>query len=166
MLNVFPFLGLALGATVSDPEARAEQVMSRVAKEPVPSCETGHSEALANGVITIKPGQTICVSFQAQGDILVPTAIVEASEKKETLVIRFWKEDSAGDMFLALFNPFPSPLRYEAYMLLPDSSQHQHTSTCPVLSRRRNVEFWNIPVTELTISNFKLLPESQATACR
>jgi len=166
MTYVLPFLALFFGAATTDPETRAEQVMSGVAKESIPPCERGHSRALARGVLTIRPGETVCLSFRAEGSALSPLSVVDVAGQESTLVVRFWREENTGDMFLALYNPFPNYLQYQATMLLSGSSQHQHTSTCPVLSGHRNVESWNIPVTELRLSAFKLLPDSESVACQ
>src|SRR5262249_49362003 len=122
--------------------------------------------ALAHGVLTVRPGETICLSFRVEGETLSPLAVVDVTKHESTLVVKSWREQDSGDVFLALYNPFSSYLQYQATMLLSGASQHQHTTTCPVLSRRRNVESWNISITELRLSAFKLLTDSESVTCQ
>jgi hypothetical protein len=150
--------------TASTPQSSMERVGLRTAKEPIPSCEAGHDASLSNGVVTIKPGETICLRLQVQGKSVSPVAVVSTAEKNNTLVLRMWQE--GGETFLSLNNPIDAFLRYEASMLLPGQSQYQHTSSCPVLSQRLGIEQWPQAVSALTLKNFESFPDSDRIECR
>ena len=158
------FLLVAASATAFGSEAATEKVFSRTAAEPVPVCESGHSGALVNGTLTLAPGETVCISLRAKNDSVVPEAVVQDYDPKNTLVVRFWGE--GGAMYLAVYNPLPRVLQYQAAMLWPGSPQYQHTSVCPVLSNRRSIEQWPNSITALSLSQFMLLPDSRSVVCR
>jgi len=159
-------LAALLVGTASEPQSAPEEVFSKVATDPIPACGPGRTDALANGALTIMPGQTVCISVQARGDSVVPVAVVSAYTPDTTLVIRFWQEPEAGDTYLAVYNPLDGLLQYQAAMRLPDSLLPKHTSTCPVLSRRRGIERWPHPVATLVLSDFKLLADSASMTCQ
>jgi hypothetical protein len=159
------------GAATSDSEALATQVFSRVAKEPVPACENSRSDAFSNGTVYLRPGDTICLSLESHGKSITSKVASESTHRENALVIKFWQEPDTGNMFLALYNPLGMDLRYQASMLPLDSllqgtSEYQHTSVCPVPSRRRSVEHWNIPIAQVKLSDFSLLPESKTSTCQ
>ena len=165
MPYVLPFLALLFVAEPSDPEQTANEIILRESSKSVPVCESGHAQALSNGVLTIKPGETICVLLHVQGKSVVAKTVVESSSRESTLVVKFWREPAAGEWFLELYNPLGGYLRYQAAMVSPDASKNGHTSTCPVLSRRRGFEYWNYPITQLALSDFEQVSETNSMTC-
>lgn len=83
-LVAFLFAGCALA-----PKSTMETVDIRVAGEPAPKCQSGHDNALSNGVLTIRPGDTICVSLKANGASVTPVQVVTSANPKDTLVVKF-----------------------------------------------------------------------------
>jgi hypothetical protein len=149
---------LVAGCTSTLPD-NLERAMLETAEGPKPTCESGHDAALNGGVITISPGQVVCVQLRIEGDTIVPVSIVSAANPETTLVLRSWIDAESSDTFLTLHNPLDLLLRYEASMLRADASQAEYTSSCPVLSRRVSIEHWPYPIQELRIGKFSVEPE-------
>jgi hypothetical protein len=147
------------------PESNLEKIGVRSLKEPTPSCQSGHEAALSNGTLTIKPGDVICVQFQTKGDEIVSFSVVDKGEVKDTLIIHFWQEPNTDEMYLTLHNPLGTFLKYDASILLPSKSEHEYTSSCPVLSRRMGIEQWPQIINELALTNFRSMPESKTMTC-
>jgi hypothetical protein len=143
-----------------------EKVGIRVAGEPIPECQSGHDSALANGILTIRPGDIICVSLETDGASVSPAVVVASANPKDTLVVKFWQEPGTSNMFLSVHNPLSSFLQYRAEILRPGSLQYEYTSSCPVLAHLMGLENWPFPIAELGLSNFKLLPDSKAIECK
>jgi hypothetical protein len=101
-----------------------------------------------------------------QGDSVVPVAVVSTANPTNTLVVRLWQESGTNEMFLTLHNPLNTFLAYQANLLRPGTSQRQYTSSCPVLSHRLGIEQWPYQVSEITLSNFTSLPESNDMVCK
>jgi hypothetical protein len=155
-----------LTGCASAPPSTLEGIGLRVAGEAPPSCESGHESALSDGSVTIRPGQTICLTVQVQGSSVVPIAVVPTADSDNTLILKFWQEPGTGDAVLTVHNSLATFLSYKAHMLRPNSSQSEYTSSCPVLSKRFGLEHWPHPIAELTLSSFESLPESETITCQ
>ena len=147
-------------------ESSMERVDKRVVAEPVPVCQPGHQGALFNGSVTLKPGDTICLTLAAKGASVVPVAVVDVADPRDTLVLRFWREGEPAGTYLTVQNPLETYLRYDASMLRAGALQREHTSSCPVLSRRKAVEQWPFAINELTLAAFAPEPETKQLSCR
>src|ERR1700759_2792589 len=88
-----------------------ERVLVRTVKEPIPVCQSGLEGSLVDGVVTIRPGEAICVHLETRGDEVVPTGVVTSADEA-TLVVRLWQEPGLeGNTFLSLHNPLDALLR-------------------------------------------------------
>ena len=155
-----------LAGCASAPPSTMEDIALRVAPEAPPSCELGREGALSNGSITIRPGQVICLTVQVDGSSVFPIAVVPKADAPNTIILKFWQEPGTGDMVLTVHNSLATFLTYRAHMLRPDSSRAEYTSSCPVLSRRFGLEHWPHLISELILSDFGSLPESERITCR
>jgi len=147
-------------------QSSLERVGIRTVAEPKPSCEAGHDAALSEGVLTLRPGDTICVRLEVHENSVVPAEVVTTSTAENTLVVRAWIEPGTSETYLSLHNPLASFLRYEAHLVQVGSKQSEYTSSCPVLSGRIGIEQWPYAVSSFSLSGFKLLPESGQLACQ
>jgi hypothetical protein len=127
------------------------------------SCQVGRPAGLNNGAITIRSGEMLCIQLQSQGDAIVPIALLE-SASPDTLVLTL-KQIPTGTT-LTVQNPLSVSLSYLAAIRLPGGSDTHHTSTCPVLSHRFGIESWPYQVGELTLTDFKRLPEGAPLVCK
>ncbi|MHA6205400.1 hypothetical protein ACXU4B_13320 [Dyella soli] len=132
----------------------------------VPACEPGHEDALTDGVIRIRPGETLCVSLDATGDSVTPKAIVPAGDPASLLVLRFWQEPGSSQMFLSVHSPLADDLRYKAFMVRSGSLRQEYTSSCPVLSHRFGIENWPFAISELRITGLVALRGARHMECR
>lgn len=166
MKSVVLVAALLLTGIVFAEDGTMEKAGIKTAEDGPPACEAGHDDALKDGVVTIRPGETICVELQIRGDKVVPVATVSVANPDSTLVLRAWNEPGKPDTLLSVHNPLGSLLRYEAHMLIPGKRKPEYTSSCAVMSRRFGLEHWPYAIKELTLGEFKALPESDTIECR
>jgi hypothetical protein len=157
---------LLSSANVSAAESPAAEAALKTAEDGPPACESGHDDALRDGVVTTRPGETICVELQVHGNKVSPVAAVSVANSDSTLVLRAWNEPGKPDTFLSVHNPLNVFLRYEARMLVPGETQVEYTSSCPVMSRRFGIERWPYAINAITLAEFKAIPESNTMECR
>jgi hypothetical protein len=143
-----------------------ERIGLDAAKAPRPSCEQGREGALANGAITIRPGETVCFTVRAEGNSIAPSEVVASDSPDSTVVLSFWLDPTTSDAVLTIYNPLGEFLIYRAHMLLPGATQLEYTSSCPVLSKRMGIEHWPYPIAELTLSSFETAPDSATITCK
>jgi len=143
-----------------------ETIGERTDKIKTPECESGHEKAFANGVLAIKPGETICLTITMNGKTVVPVAVTETANPESTLVIRFSQKPNQHEATLMLFNPLNKHLRYRANMQRPGKLQDEYTTTCPVLSHRFGIEGWSYDVEVLKLSGFEALSDSNMMECQ
>jgi len=165
MKSVVLVVALLVTGNVLAEEGTVEKAGIKTAEDGVPACEAGHDKALKDGVITIRPGETICVDLQLRGKKVVPMAIVSVASPGKTLILKAWNEPGKPDTLLSLHNPLDAFLRYEAHMLVRGHTEAEYTSSCPVLSGRFGLEHWPYAIKELTLSGFKVIPESDNMEC-
>jgi hypothetical protein len=166
MKRVIVLVAFLFAGCASAPKSTMETVGIRVAGELAPKCQSGHDNALSNGVLTIRPGDIICVSLKADGASVTPVQVVASANPKDTLVVKFWQEPGTTDMFLSVHNPLGSFLQYHAEILRPGSLQYEYTSSCPVLAGLLGIENWPYSIAVLNLSDFKLLPDSKTVQCK
>jgi hypothetical protein len=165
-MKFIAFLSLAFLTGCASAPATFEQIGVREAGKAPPTCERGHESSLSGGTVTIRPGETICLTIQAQGDLVVPTAIVDTANPADTLILKFWQEPGTTDMVLTVHNPLPTFFQYKAYMLRPGTAGYEYTSSCPVLSKRLGIEHWPHTISALRLSDFASLPDSDSMTCQ
>lgn len=150
--------GCAATPAVSGPQGTAANAGIKAVQAGVPFCESGHGGALADGIVAIHPGETICLEMRADGSAMVATRVVDSPiDAATTIVLRSWRE--GNDVFLTVHNPFPKDIKYRAGMLLPGEARHRKTSSCPVLSRRMSLEHWPHPIDEILMTDFHFAPD-------
>ena len=155
-------MAILVSSCASTLPENVERASLQAAEAPKPACESGHEAALNDGVVTIRPGQVVCVQLRVESDAIVPVAIVSESNLDSTLVLKSWIEAASSDTFLTLHNPLDLLLRYEANMVRLNEAQAEYTSSCPVLSLRLSLEHWPYPISELRLSNFSIEPVDAA----
>jgi hypothetical protein len=119
-------------------------------------------DALVNGVIHIRPGETLCIQLRTDGEVVTPVALVSNSSP-DTLVLTL-AQDSSGTL-LTVRNPLSVLLRYQAAIRIPGRSDSHRTSTCPVLSHRFAMENWPQKIDEITLSGFRTEDEGGSVTC-
>lgn len=143
-----------------------QEVALAAVKAGVPTCTPGHDDALSSGVVTIRPGETLCLAVRAEETAVVPIGVL-SSPGGETpmIVVRAWQEPGGVDVFLSTHNPFAENLKYRAGMLLPAEQRHHSTSTCAVIANGVGVESWPHAITEIILADFRLVGSSPELMC-
>ncbi|MGE0520803.1 MAG: hypothetical protein AB7P78_17595 [Candidatus Binatia bacterium] len=154
---VLVLIALALGCSSYEPQPVESNAVFRAAASGVPSCMPGHEAALAHGTVTIRPGETLCVTVRSEGLALAPVAVVGDADPGEKIVLRSWQEPGSDDVFLTVHNPFPQHLKYGIAILRPGERRFQRTGSCPALSNRFALEQWPYPVAAIALAEFRLL---------
>ena len=165
MKSVVLVAALLVTGNVLAEEGTVEKAATKAVEDGPPACEAGHDDALKDGVVTIHPGETICVDLELRGKKVVPVAVVSVASPGKTLILKVWHEPGKPDTLLSVHNPFDAFLRYEAHMLVRGQAEAEYTSSCPVLSKRLGLEHWPYEIKELTLSGFKVLPETGDMVC-
>ena len=158
-------LVITAGCASQAPQSTQERQALRIFNDARPTCTSGHEDAVSDGVVSIRPGETICINLEARGRV-VSISGVTSVESESTLMLDFRRESNPASMVLRVWNPFESFLRYKANMLLPGASKYEYTSSCPVLSKRLAFEQWPHPIVTLKLSGFELIPEGQNVTCQ
>ena len=165
-MRLIALLSLTLLTGFASAPATIEQIGVRDSGEVHPPCEPGHENSLSGGSVTIRPGETICLTIQVQDSSVVPVAVVTTANPQNTLILQFRQRPGTSDMVLTVHNPLPTFFRYKAHMLLPGSAGYEYTSSCPVLSKRQGIEHWPHAITALRLSDFSSLPELGTMTCQ
>ena len=125
---------------------------------------SGHLE---NGLVVIRPGESICIAATSWGNVVTPVRVVTSAETEgaaRPLILRSWRDGS--DVHLTIRNPYGRYLKYRAGVMLPGEVRPRETKTCPALSDyRATLEHWPHLVDEILLTDFRLLPEGAALAC-
>jgi hypothetical protein len=143
---------------VSAPQVPPPQADTPSASKSVYDCQTARSAALVNGAVNIRPGETLCLRLQTQGESIVPVAIVERATS-DILVLTFIRKDRASTLIVR--NPLNQRLCYKALMRVPGRSDAQPTNIWAVLSHRFGFENWPYDIDELTLSGFRSITDPQ-----
>jgi len=165
-MRLLAILSLSLLTGCASAPATFEQIGLREAGEAPPTCERGHESSLTGASVTIRPGETICLTIKTKDKSVVPTAVVATANPENTLILKFWQEPGTTNMVLTVHNPLGTFFRYRAHMLRPGSANYEYTSSCPVLSKRLGIEHWPHAISELRLSDFASLPESETMTCQ
>ena len=128
------------------------------------ACKPGRESALADGRVTIRPGETLCVRLRAGDRQVAAEAVVSAADAAGALVVEL--SEQGGNTMLTLKNPLGGTLRYRARLASPARPEGMSTSTCPVMAHLTNFETWPGSVGAIVLSDFELLPEGGKVVCQ
>jgi hypothetical protein len=118
-----------------------------------PACRTDRADAIVDGRIHLRPGETLCVRLRLDDGRVEAVGLVAGDAAADALVVTARQE--GGRTFLTLTNPLPQRLRYRAWMRLPRADAFRYTSSCPVLSDHRiGFEDWPFPIDEFALGDF------------
>jgi hypothetical protein len=130
-------------------------------------CDAPQDDTLADGLVVIRPGQTICIAATSLGSVVTAVRVVRSTVTEESarpIILRSWRDGS--DVYLTIRNPYARYLKYRAAVVLPGEARPRDTKTCPVLSDYRpTIEHWPQLVDEILLTDFRLLPEGTSAAC-
>ncbi len=146
-----------------DPVARdgALDAVRRNEAREAPACRVDRPDALADGRLHIRPGETLCLALRLRDGRLEPVALVDTAGAADALVASARLE--GGRTMLTLVNPLAQRLRYQAWLRRQGSDRLAYTSSCAVLSGHRMAfEDWPFAVDELVLAGFELEPEFEA----
>lgn len=122
-----------------------------------PACRTDRADAIVDGRIHVRAGETLCVALRVDGNRASAVGLVNGAASRDALVVTARQDD--GRTFLTLVNPLRGWLRYRAWMLRSDSDGFIYTSSCPVMSDHRvGFEDWPFTIDELALGDFTLEP--------
>lgn len=118
-----------------------------------------------NEWVSIHPGETVFVEADVRGERLVNLKAVESNDNPDrTLTFEFSQPGSPGNMMLIVTNPFGSPVKYHAAMMLPSEDKLRKTSSCPVVADGgRALETWPHAILQLVLFDFRLLDSNTKT---
>jgi hypothetical protein len=118
-----------------------------------------------NEWVSIHPGETVFVEAEVRGERLVNLKAVESNDNPDrTLTFEFSQELSPANMMLIVTNPFNSPVKYHAAMMLPSDDKLRKTSSCPVVANGgKAFEAWPHAVFQLVLFDFRLLDSNATT---
>ena len=120
-------------------------------------CTLHRADALGDGAVRIRPGETLCVQLRIVDGRPQPVGLVGAEAGADALVITASLDN--GRTTLTLRNPLGQWLRYQAFMRPAADGQLRYTSSCPVMSNHRLAfEDWPYPITEFVLTSFEIEP--------
>lgn len=123
-----------------------------------------------NQSVTIFPGETIRLETGEGPDGFKDLKAVSKVEHPErTITIIFGQERKPGAkpvMALTIANPFGAPLSYAALIAQGEQPAISGADTCPAAVQAASRQEWPGLVTEVLVSNFKLLDPAETAACR
>ena len=114
-------------------------------------------------VVSIFPGQTVCLSFELESGYLVPHATPEPYA--DSVVLRRHESAGGAEPRMAVFNPFALPIKYRAGMRVPDEPRYLATSSCSVIPGGVSSELWWHEIEEIVVANFHFLEDPEAMIC-
>jgi len=156
----------ALSACVASPPTRVEPPKPAVSHAP-PDCGPAQDDTLADGLVIIRPGESICIAATSWGDVVTPVRVVTSAETEgaaRPIILRSWRDGS--DVYLTIRNPYARYLKYRAGVVLPGEVRPRDAKTCPALSDYRpTLEHWPQFIDEILLTDFRLLPEGTALGC-
>ena len=138
-----------------------------VAKSPQSECGPAQADTLEDGLVVIRPGESICIAATSWGNAVTPVSVVTTAETEgaaRPIILRSWRD--GAEVYLTIRSPYPRYLKYRAAVVLPGEVRPRDTKTCAVLTDyRATLEHWPHPVDEILLTNFRLLPEGAALDC-
>lgn len=121
---------------------------------------------LPSGWVTVLPGEEIHIAFDVENDSLRnPRAIRAGDEAPARLHFRFLQHPGTGTTDLWVASTLRQPVKYDLWMMLPQSDRVVRTSTCPVSSDQKIIERWQHPVFQFFLSGFRTLAPGSALKC-
>jgi hypothetical protein len=149
------------------PVERAARAATDAAEEGPPECGAPRADTLEDGLVVIRPGETICVAVTSWKDVVTPVRVVSSTATDgaaRPIILRSWRDGS--DVYLTIRNPYARYLKYRAAVVLPGEVRPRDTKTCAVLTDYRpTLEHWPHAIDEILLTDFRLLPEGAALAC-
>ena len=122
-----------------------------------PACRLDRADALVDGAVRIRPGETLCVALRLVDGRPRPVRLVGVEAGADALVITASLDN--GRTMLTLRNPLGQWLRYQAFMRPAADGELRYTSSCPVMSNHRLAfEDWPYPITEFVLTGFEIEP--------
>ena len=112
-------------------------------------------------LVTIFPGETLYLHGSLNGDRV--TNLTTASSNREpanTIVLELKQSEDDAGMTLTIHNPFGRILKYRAGLQTLEQDELLMTSICPVAAGGTASEHWPLPIFQLVLANFQLLPEA------
>jgi hypothetical protein len=126
-----------------------------IAPTPLPirsNCQTSRSEALVDGVVAIRPGETLCVQLQPNGDSITAAALTDRGGH-DVLIVKLL--NGKGGTTLYVQNPMGTSLCYAVLVKLPGKSNTLSARVGSPLSHNTAVEGWAQPIEEVRLSKFR-----------
>lgn len=159
---VMVVLALAFSSSLAQ---ERETLTFKSTKVTVPPCGRALVQPQSGGTITLLPDQVACFALKVTDGRIQLTDPPKSAAPENLLVLKLWYVPEAGKSFLSIHNPLSQFLTYKAHILRVGAKSLEYTTTCPVLSRRDGLEFWTYALSEITISDLALAPESKTIEC-
>jgi hypothetical protein len=120
-------------------------------------CSAPQDDTIVDGLVVLRPGETVCIAATSLGDaVALAGAVATSDDAARPIMIRSWREGS--EVYMTIRNPFSRALKYRAGVVLPGEVRPRDTTTCPALSDYRpTLEHWPHPVDEILLTDFWLL---------
>src|SRR5262245_18724381 len=114
---------LAISACATPPPKPVEpaaRAATHATDEGPPECGAPNADTLEDGLVVIRPGQTICIAATSWGNVVTLVRVVPSSSTDgaaRPIILRSWRDGS--DVFLTIRNPYSRYLKYRAGVVLP-----------------------------------------------
>lgn len=129
----------------------------------IPDCSAALDRVSPAGVVSILPGETICLRLSLVEGAIRPEQVPRISP--DAIVMRFRVTDGAQGARLQVFNPHASNLKYRAGIRVAGDSNYYSTSSCPVISGGAAFESWGQSIEEILAADFHFLDASDSLVC-
>lgn len=117
-------------------------------------------------VVIVMPGDAfdIELDFSTDGKLVQASLPNDAPRKDHRLHIEFNQSQEDESMLLSIRNDTAATIKYKAVMGLLDG-RIVETSSCPVMAGLSAFEVWPHPISQLILTNFRQLGESDNKTC-
>jgi hypothetical protein len=121
---------------------------------------------LPTGWVTVLPDEEIHVAFDWEGDSIRNLRAVRAGdESPNRFSFRFVQQPGSGVTDLWVASTLRQPVKYDLWMMLPQTDRVVRTSTCPVSADQTMIERWQHPVFQFFLTGFRTLAPGSALKC-
>lgn len=108
--------------------------------------------------VNIIPNETLFVEIEERKDGFFDLKLVEEIKNPDsTMTFKFEQDKKTNAMILVVFNPYKKDIKYSAFMHVPTENGFVYTSSCPVNAEKSVYEFWNNPIYQLGLKDFKVV---------
>ena len=114
----------------------------------------GSAPSVANGLVTIAPGESVVISLGPQGPVVADDTVLTKRENRpwgDGVRLKFSETADGGQTVLTV--GYDRPVDYEARMFNA-AGQNATTSICVVKPHMFSIEHWPHPIARLELSNF------------